>query len=471
MAATEDYSRPTPPEFARRRLAHLHAFAQALAQDCDKTSWPVQRLRELQTERLRSLLRHAMNHSRWHADRLKHLDLDTVTARELESVQPMTKQDLIENWDGISCDSGLTLDRADKHLFRAAETGVPEYFRGADGQYLIFASGGSSGLRTVMAYDFDGWTAVHLATARVPLAGAIRDGVVDAPRHLRTVGMFSASAANVHGVAPHCFTPPEEGVYYFDPSTPLPELVAALNAIQPEAIHSFPSLMHVLAGEALTGRLTIRPYYFMVSGEPLMPESHAAADQAFHARVYNYWAATETGPLAVTDGQDDTTLSVPEDNVVVELVAATPSANASVLVTNLVSRVLPLIRFQLSDEVVPADEDEDRWPTGKKIARVLGRSDDSFHYHGGVLVHPSLFRAVMSTVGAVAEYQVRQTKTGADITVRAITDDFDTRWLENRLGEELHQAGLPQPEVRVARADALDRHHRSGKFKSFIPLP
>lgn len=473
MELASSYARPNPPpEFAKARLQHLKAFTDELAADVERASWAISRVRELQQERLRAVLRHAVTHSTWHAERLRGLDIDSATTADLVHVPPMTKQDLIENWDDISCDPALTLNAANEHLRRAADSGIPEYFRGEYGDYLIFASGGSSGLRAAMAYDFDGWLAVHLSSARVPLAGDIRDGHLDSPRYLRTVGLFSASAANVHGVAPHCFTPLNRGVYFFDPSTPIDRLVTALNEIQPEAIHCFPSVMHALAGEALGGRLDIQPYHFMVSGEPLLPEARAAVDKAFGARIYDYWAATETGPLAMTDGHDDSVMSVPEDSVVVELADddGRKGDMFGVLVTNLVSRALPLIRYEITDNVEAVDEPIDRWPTGRKIARVSGRLDEGFAYQNGITVHAASFRTVMSAIGEISEYQIRQTLNGVEVLVRTTGTAVDVQGLEDILRGELVASGLARPHVIVREVSALKRHAQSGKIKRFVPL-
>lgn len=459
------YKRTIPSAtFGRDREQHRAEFAARLASEVDRVSWTYERLCAFQTDRLRTLLASAREHSEWHRERLHGIDIDRVTAAEIAELPPMTKQDLLENWDRISCDPRLTLAAANEHLERAAQTGLPEYFHGERGQYLIFASGGSSGVRTVMAYDFEGWLAVHLATARVPIAGDIRAGALDASRYLRTVGLFSASAANVHGVAPHCFTPEDEDVFYFDPSTPIEELVAALNAIQPEAIHGFPSMMHVLAIEQIAGRLSIEPLHFMVSGEPLLPEARAAADLAFGAQVYDFWAATETGPMALTDGVNDDVLSLAEDNALVEVL------DHGVYATNLVSSVLPLIRYELNDAVGASDLSSDLWPAGRKIERVAGRIDEAFRYPNGVYVHAGLFRTVMSTVGSVSEYQVRQTPNGAEILVRTTSDEAELAGVEGMLTTALEAAGLSRPAVSVTGVSALERHERSGKFKRFVPL-
>ena len=84
------------------------------------------------------------------------------------------------------------------------------------------------------------------------------------------------------------------------------------------------------------------------------------------------------------------------------------------LVTNVVNHVLPLIRYELTDEITMLDEPNPGPWTGRHIADIEGRSDDVFGYDR-VEVHPYVFgRARPSPRGGI----VRRPQTGADITLR-----------------------------------------------------
>jgi phenylacetate-coenzyme A ligase PaaK-like adenylate-forming protein len=85
------------------------------------------------------------------------------------------------------------------------------------------------------------------------------------------------------------------------------------------------------------------------------------------------------------------------------------------LVTNVINHAMPLIRYELTDEITVLDESNpDPW-TGRRIADIEGRSDDIFTYDG-VEVHPYVFRSVIGRHRDVLEYQVRQTATGVPLT-------------------------------------------------------
>lgn len=85
-------------------------------------------------------------------------------------------------------------------------------------------------------------------------------------------------------------------------------------------------------------------------------------------------------------------------------------------------------------------------------------------------VHPNVFRSPLSRRREVVEYQVRQTPTGATVTVR-VTDPqpFDPAAHAADITTELAGVGLARPEVTVEVVDALPRPP-SGKLVRFVPL-
>jgi phenylacetate-CoA ligase len=142
---------------------------------------------------------------------------------------------------------------------------------------------------------------------------------------------------------------------------------------------------------------------------------------------------------------------------------------AKVLVTNLLNQVLPVIRYEITDEVTLLEPLPDGPWHGRRVADIQGRRDDAFRYSGGVFVHPHLFRSVLTQLVDVAEYQVVQTTGGAEVAIVA-GEAIDPRAAAKRLGDELEAAGLAGAVVRVSRVDRLERHPHSGKLKRFVPL-
>ena len=144
-------------------------------------------------------------------------------------------------------------------------------------------------------------------------------------------------------------------------------------------------------------------------------------------------------------------------------------ASQRVHVTNLYNHALPLIRFEVTDEVRVLDRPCPCGSAFRRIADPQGRLDDTFTYPAGVSIHPHLFRSALGQHRLIVEYQVRQTARGADIELVAGAP-IDTAHIGQAIGQALAAAGLDQPEVNVTLRPALDRLG-TGKLKRFFPLP
>ena len=130
--------------------------------------------------------------------------------------------------------------------------------------------------------------------------------------------------------------------------------------------------------------------------------------------------------------------------------------------------VLPLIRYEVTDELTVLEGDGGSPWTGRRVADPAGRMDDGFLY-GGVWVHPQVFRTVFAAADDVAEYQVRQTPTGADVTV-AGDGDVDAAALSAALHAGLAAAGVADTTIRMSVVAAIERQAETGKLRRFVPL-
>ena len=460
---------PASGDYEVDRQRHVQALAAQLPSEIEKLTWPLPQLHALRDERLRTLVRTAKQHSPWHARRLRHVDPDTLRGDDLDAIPPMTKTDLMANWDAIVTDRRLTLERANAHLTHVAASG-PAYLLD---EYHVIASSGSSGVRGVLVWDFAGWLAFSMLMQRSSRWLDRRAARTGAPRR---AWVMAANATHASGTNARTFAQPGAlGANRSFPVTlPIAEIVAGLNAFHPTHISAYPSILHRLALEAGAGRLRITPQELSCGAEPLLGEARRTIEDVFGLQVINTYACSEAGLIARsfpgTPG-----LHLAEDHAVYEPVdgqgrpVAPGTRAAKLLVTNVVNHVLPLLRYELTDEVTfLAEPNPGPW-TGRRIADVQGRLDDSFTYAGGVEVHPHLFRSILGRMPEVFEYQVRQTPRGATIAVRALRE-VDLEPARRELVAALGRLRLTSPEVSIARVEHIDRPGATGKLRRFIPL-
>lgn len=435
----------------------------------ERLFWSVERRQAFTNQRLAEFLEFARERSPWHRQRLEHIDLATVDTQDMSALPTMNKQQLHDKWDNIVTDPELTYDVAQRHLSTVKQRG----FGFALDRYVVCATGGSTGFRSVIALDIEAFAEnvavnfAHAVTSRAPDAP-----MPDAPVQGRlmasnAIHMSAAIAAIMQGTAMRVVTVP--------PSTPIPEAVARLNEEQPDVLVGYGSMLHLMALESLAGRLTIQPLMAANGGEPLLPETRTVVHEAFGIGVRNMYAATEA--YLGESWRDSTLLHLADDMTVVELVDAdnqlvppgTPSAK--VLITNLANRLQPLIRYEITDEVTEASDGHEApgpW-SGRWIHPPQGRSDDWLRY-GGTIVHPHVFRSQLAAAPGVAEYQVTQTASGAHVALVA-SGDLDTAALRKALTAELVRVGLPNPDIEVETVGRISHHSETGKLRRFIPLP
>jgi phenylacetate-coenzyme A ligase PaaK-like adenylate-forming protein len=167
-------------------------------------------------------------------------------------------------------------------------------------------------------------------------------------------------------------------------------MVAGLNAYQPSVLNTYPTVLHALTAAAESGDLRIAPETVVSIAEPLLPEIRAAAERVWGVPVINVWGASE-GVSASSCGHGSG-LHLSDDLAIVEPVdlrgqpVAAGERAAKIYVTVLYNHTLPLIRYEISDEITVLDSSCPCGSAHRLLADPLGRLDDAFHY-GDLMVH------------------------------------------------------------------------------------
>jgi phenylacetate-coenzyme A ligase PaaK-like adenylate-forming protein len=333
--------------------------------------------------------------------------------------------------------------------------------------YTAITSGGSTGERGVFVYDWVGWATFWVSIFRYLLRAK-------RPSSEPLVLGWVAAAHFTHATAAlsRTFNSSDFVNVRFPVTLPTEEIVAGLNDAQPDVLIAYPSLLHVLSFEARAGRLSITPRQILSASEPLLPEIRRAAEAAWGVRVGNAWGTSEGGGVAIPCEHARSHLS--DDLLIVEPVdeAGRPVAAgeraAKLYLTNLFNRALPLIRYEITDEVTVLAEPCPCGSAHRCVADIQGRLDDVFVYDGR-RVHPHVFRSVLGRFAGIVEYQVRQTAEGASILVRCGAP-VDLSLVGGQVAEGLTALGVRFPIVDVTAVERLERNGGPAKLKRFVPL-
>ncbi len=375
----------------------------------------------------------------------------------------MTKSDLMNNFDEIVTDRRLGRTLCENHLLdRVGDAYLLDEFH-------VVASGGASGQRGLFVYGWEAWATCYASIVRFQIQDWFGDPeLAMVPRVAAVVA--AANATHISGAIGRTFSGTGTTRHFLPVTLPLGEIVAGLNELQPTILQGYSSVLHRLALEARRDRLHIQPRRINPISEPLTPETKALLQEVWGVPILNGYGMSE-GVFAGACGHG---IHLPDDLCLIEIVdgrgrAVSPGQPGErILVTNLYNPTLPLIRFEVTDEVavVPGS-----CPCGSALRRIRdpqGRLDDTFVYPDGTTVHPHVFRDVLGQHPMMVEYQVRQTSCGADIAI--VTDGpTDEAVLAGCVSAALQRVGLPQPVIIVDRVAAIDRLS-SGKLKRFVPL-
>ncbi len=452
-------------EYEALRQQHVAFFTRLIGLHVQRLRWSVEQLRTERRDRLRELLRVALSRSSWHRRRLAGIDPDSFEESDLERVPPMTKEDLMANWDDIVTDRRLTLENVECHLAGLTSDGY------LLDEFHAIASGGSTGRRGVYLYGWEPWAVAYAGFLRTTVWDrAVTPEVAAAPN---TIAMVAARhATHMTSAIAETFSNPAMKVVGFPITMPIERLVNGLNEFQPTSLIAYASALGLLAREARADRLQIVPRRIISTSEPLFAEVRQAVEEVFHAPVANVYGTSEAGPVAIGCWRG-AGMHLSDDLVIVEPVdlegrrVGVGVRSDKIYLTPIANPTLPLIRFELTDQIELLDRQCSCGSAHRLIADVEGRVDDVFAYEHGVVVHPHVFRSVLCRDRGIVEYQVCQTATGADVL--SIGVPADATGVERAIASELRRLGVSDPLVTFRVVNQLERQH-TGKMRRFVPL-
>lgn len=458
-------------------------------EELDRVTWPLERLHALRDERLRAAVAHARRHSRWHADRLRDVDVDTVSADTIERLPVMTKADLHEHWDDIVCDDRLTQAGARDELARLEESdGRPMFWHD---DHIVMSTGGSSGEPTIVPWDVDGWMVMCAIVMRYGAwlqreaaasgAAGAGDGNSEPSRWVQATIGSSHQGSMSRRLARFLQNPMVEN-HELPANVTVSDTVAALEELRPDGLFGYSTALTMVAREAKAGRLRISPKMVGASSEPLTDAMGRYLADAFGVEPSNTYAVTEIGALAARDFPGVPGLGLIEDLAVYEPMCATSdggwrAADAgewsdALVVTNVLNRTMPLLRYAIEDRVIIEPTGTGSPWTGRRI-RLGSRTFAPLRY-GELAIDPGALLQEIVDAGALDAALV-QTERG--VRVEAWFGDHApqpgtlTR-LERELAGMLRGSGLDDPEARVVAVDepaALPRTP-AGKRKPVVAL-
>ncbi|RDE15380.1 MAG: capsular biosynthesis protein [Candidatus Thorarchaeota archaeon] len=351
-----------------------------------------------QNRQLRRMVSFCYNHVPFYKQRFKENNLtpfDIRTVKDLEKVPPTTKDDLLKNKDS-------TFPQGVSVRYYARTTG------GTTGNPLAYRiSREDRFLSGALLYR--GWSGggYRLGDRVLTLAGssliedvksATKMRLTELTRNIRFASAFKMSSRN------------------------LLKYVNMMNSWKPSFLRGYPSALYEFARFIEDHDLSIPEVSaILVTSEKLYPEVRETLQRVFRTRVFDGYGANDGGIGAYEyecgNMHIDTERSILE--VVDEHDKQVASGEGHVLATSLVNCAMPVIRYDMGDQVIASDEFCNCGRGSPLLKEVIGRTVSILVMPDGSRVHGWFFQHVFWSVGEqVRKYRVvQETKDRIEIDI------------------------------------------------------
>lgn len=404
-------------------------------------------IKDLQNQKLRTLLHYAWDHSRFYRrtfekNGITEEQLDSLPVSEFPSID---KSVLMEHFDELVTD--LQLKQEELRNFDEQETVDRMPYRGT---YHVVHSSGSTGKPGYFVYDEAAWNTMLLGIIRGALWNMSMPQIlrllIGRPRILyiaATDGRYGGAMAVGDGI---------DGVgakqLYLDINTPLVKWIECINTFRPNIIIGYPSAIKILAELAENKEISVQIVRVISCGEPLSRGLRTFLEATFHCPVINIYGASESLALGVETGKEDGLLLFDDLNLI------EVDSNGMYL-TCLYNFVQPLIRYRISDRLVLKEPMKGSPFTRAEI--LLGRSEDLLWFEGQNgnrdFLHPLAVEGFC--IDGLRDYQFRQTAADAFEMLAETAGQADHIYIQSEMYRQMGE---------ILRAKHLDYVQFSIRF-------
>lgn len=215
----------------------------------------------------------------------------------------------------------------------------------------------------------------------------------------------------------------------------------------------------------------LRPVGIVATSMMLLRPERRVIEQVFGCPVTDRYGCEEVGLIACECEQHNG-LHLNSDHLVVEFLRddgsiANPGEEANIVVTDLINRGMPLIRYQVGDLGVPSGQTCTCGRGLPLMERVTGRQADFLKRLDGSLVAGiSLVERTLTAIPGIRQMQLVQSELNKLIVKLVTSVPFDEH-SERRLRSELESVFGMGVQIQLLQVQALDQT-RSGKYRLAI---
>ena len=378
---------------SRHLVAPLHGLKERsphlrYARFYDATQWwPPERLYAYRWARLKQVLHYAFEHSEFHRRRFRAIGVEPADIRDpddLRRLPRLSKEEVRDQWDQILVPAAINAGHITKET--SGSTGVP---------LRITWEAAAAAHKRALTIRHNRWAGYDVGDP----VGLIW-GDIEAPRALRSRLRRALLDRFVVLDSQHLTAQAMES---FAESIRRARIRCLLAQAQPLSL--FAEFVHEKGLDDLPIE-TVIP-----TGMMLHARQRQFMEKVLSWRVFDRYGAEETSVIA-SECEAHEGLHICAEGLWLEVVrgdrAAAPGKEGELLVTDLVNRALPLIRYEIGDVVVPSAADCPCGRTLPRFERVSGRVADCITSPEGFVVSGIAITDHITRIPGIQQLQVVQ---------------------------------------------------------------
>ncbi len=409
--------------------------------------WSFSNLKELQQNRLVSLIKHAYEDVPYYHKifiKLKLKPDDIKSPDGLQKLPILTKEDIKNNFDNL-----IARNYPKEKL-------IPSSTSGSTGEPMrFFVDKECHAWNMAAAYREWRWAGYNLGDKMAYLWGA--------PQDLSLQGTLKAKINN------SLFRTIYLDAYNMSKES-MDRYIKVLRKFKPKIINAYASAIYLMAQYIeKKGIDDIRPNAVLTSCEMLFDYQREIISRVFGCEVLDYYSGRDT-TLHVGECPEHSGYHLAIENAVVEFVKnnkhVLPGELGKIIITDLCNYAMPFIRYEIGDLGVPLNE---MCPCGRGLPlmkSIEGRATDILRRSdGGYIASPGL-TVVVKDFKNIKQIQIIQ-RTRGEVTLKVVKGENYTykdsellkRVMKRYLGDEMG--------IKVSFVESIPRT-RSGKYRFAI---
>ncbi|WP_108651107.1 phenylacetate--CoA ligase family protein [Dongshaea marina] len=424
-------------------------------------------LAELQRSRFQKLLAYTLKHSNFYREYYAQHGIKPAHIKEISihDLPTVNKHQLMENFDDVVTTKDLTKQRIQEFIRDPQNIG-----RKFLGKYEVITTSGSTGEPGFFIYDQSAWN-----TLRALILERVSKAELN-PFHRARFAFYGVTGGHYAGVslaadAPRVFF----NTLLCSVNDPIQEVIRRIQEFQPNIISGYASSVHTLAEQQLQGKLDIWPKRVVCSADHLTETMRENIFKAWGIDATNFYAASESIGIAVECGLHTGFHIFNDWHYLESLTSVHPSTgegmSASTLMTNLYNYCMPVINYEMYDEI---ELGENLCPCGWQfpmMRNVAGRVEEFLWFKtpdgGHDYLHP--LNIVVLAAPGMQRLQLHQDSQESFIARIALEPEADETRVVDSIRQQLQlllqQKHLPNIYFQVEVVDEIPLDPVSGKYK------